>query len=512
MSERRPLKISINALGGQGGGVLANWIVKVAEAAGFIAQLTSVPGVAQRTGATIYYVELFPEELAATKNAAPILALMPAPGDVDIVLACELMEAGRAMMRGFVTDKTILIASRHRTYAVSEKIKLGDGRQTGDDIIAAAEKAAGRFIFTDMEAAAAAAGAVISAVMFGALAGAGALPIERERFEDVIRKSRRAVDENLSGFEKGFAGAQENGVAKETRKSAQSAAPADEGAASIAVHPLLMRMKSDLPSSTHFTVREGLKKLVDYQDVKYADLFLDRLAQIHEVDKDCGGEKRDWRLTRDAAKHLSLWMAFEDTIRVADLKTRASRFSRFREDVRAGDEQIVQVFEYMHPRIEEICDLLPAWMGARVLSTSWLRAALGVFFKTGRRIPTTKVHGFLLLNFIGSLKFMRRVSLRYKIENARISDWLQSIEETARADYALACEIAGLQRLIKGYGETHERGLRNFAKLTARLDDIKNCAAPADILASLKIAALADEGGIALDAAIARLKPSQRAA
>ena len=60
MSERRPIKISINALGGQGGGVLANWIVKVAESAGYIAQLTSVPGVAQRTGATIYYVELFP--------------------------------------------------------------------------------------------------------------------------------------------------------------------------------------------------------------------------------------------------------------------------------------------------------------------------------------------------------------------------------------------------------------------------------------------------------------------
>lgn len=511
MIERRPIKISINALGGQGGGVLANWIVKVAEAAGFIAQLTSVPGVAQRTGATIYYLELFPEELAAKKNTAPILALMPAPGDVDIVLACELMEAGRAMMRGFVTDRTTLIASRHRTYAVSEKIKLGDGRETGTDIIAAAEKSAGRFILADMESAAAAAGAVISAVMFGALAGSRALPIERQRFEEIIRKSGRSVDENLNGFEKGFAGAQET-AAKETHTPASNAAPADENGASVAVRPLLTRMKNELSSPTHFTVREGLKKLVDYQDIKYADLFLDRLVQIHGVDKESGGDTRDWRLTRDVAQHLSLWMAFEDTIRVADLKTRSSRFVRFREDVRADEDQIIHVSEYMHPRIEEICDLMPAWLGATVLSTPWMRGALGVFLKKGRRIQTTKLHGFLLLNFMGSLKFMRRASLRYKTENTRIIKWLQLIEQTARDDYALACEVASLQRLIKGYGETHARGLANFATLTSLLGDIKSSAAPADALASLKIAALADEDGIALKAAIARLKPGKQAA
>ena len=416
------------------------------------------------------------------------------------------------MMRGFVTEQTTLIASRHRTYAVSEKIMLGDGRQTGDDIIAAAEKSAGRFILADMETAAADAGAVISAVMFGALAGSGALPIEREHFEEIIRKSRRAVDANLSGFEKGFAGAQENGGAKETCNPASKAAPAEENAASISVRRLLVRMRRELHLSTHFNVREGLKKLVDYQDVSYADLFLDRLAKIHEVDKECGGKKRDWRLTRDAAKHLSLWMAFEDTIRVADLKTRSSRFARFREDVRADEGQIVHVSEYMHPRIEEICDLMPAWLGVRVLSTPWLRGALGVFFKKGRRIPTTKIRGFLLLNFMGSLKFLRRGSLRYKTENARITDWLQLIEDTARADYALACEIAGLQRLIKGYGETHARGLANCSTLISLLDKVKAQAAPAQCLAALKTAALADEEGNALRAAIGKLAPGAVAA
>lgn len=57
---QRALTLAIVALGGEGGGVLADWIVAVAEQAGHYAQSTSVAGVAQRTGATVYYVEIYP--------------------------------------------------------------------------------------------------------------------------------------------------------------------------------------------------------------------------------------------------------------------------------------------------------------------------------------------------------------------------------------------------------------------------------------------------------------------
>ena len=49
----RTLKLTIAALGGQGGGVLTDWLIAIAEANDYIVQSTSVPGVAQRTGATI---------------------------------------------------------------------------------------------------------------------------------------------------------------------------------------------------------------------------------------------------------------------------------------------------------------------------------------------------------------------------------------------------------------------------------------------------------------------------
>src|SRR5467141_2823910 len=80
----RAITIAIVAMGGEGGGVLADWIVDLAEHAGYLAQTTSVPGVAQRTGSTVYYIEIFPKGAAVAANKAPILALMPVPGELDI--------------------------------------------------------------------------------------------------------------------------------------------------------------------------------------------------------------------------------------------------------------------------------------------------------------------------------------------------------------------------------------------------------------------------------------------
>src|SRR5579872_2816373 len=131
---RRRITIAIMALGGQGGGVLADWIIDMATRENYVAQGTSVPGVAQRTGATIYYIELFPKS-----DRPPVLALSPMPGDVDVIIAAELMEAGRAILRGFVDrDRTTLIASTHRIYAISEKSAMGDGLANRDYVLHAA--------------------------------------------------------------------------------------------------------------------------------------------------------------------------------------------------------------------------------------------------------------------------------------------------------------------------------------------------------------------------------------
>src|SRR5271156_144590 len=214
----RPVCIAVMAMGGQGGGVLADWIVELAESQGWHAQSTSVPGVAQRTGATIYYVEMLPPK----GGRAPILSLMPAQGEVDIVLATELMEAGRSILRGLVTpDRSTLIASTHRLFAVAEKERPGDGIADPAVVMEATEVAAKRVIAFDMEAVATRNNSVISACMFGALAASGTLPFPRESFEAIIKAGGRGIEPSLNAFR----AAHDQTVAPPTVPSAAVAKP-----------------------------------------------------------------------------------------------------------------------------------------------------------------------------------------------------------------------------------------------------------------------------------------------
>ncbi|MDG2534203.1 indolepyruvate oxidoreductase subunit beta family protein [Sphingomonas sp. HITSZ_GF] len=475
MAERKRIAIAVLGLGGQGGGVLADWIVQLGERNGYVAQGTSVPGVAQRTGATIYYIEMIP-----AGADAPVLSLTPIPGDVDVVVASELMETGRAILRGFVSKDTVLIGSTHRVYAISEKSAMGDGRASSERIVAAANERAKRFIGFDMEAASERAGTVISSVLFGALAGSGALPFPREAFEAAIRAGGKGVEASLKGFASGFDAAQ--GKLAEAEAATGSPEPTTEAGRTFAA-----RLRERLPAEAHGFATEGVKRLMDYQDAGYAALYLDRLESLDGTPE----------LIAEAARHLALWMSYEDTIRVADLKVRASRFARVRGEVKASDDQIVQLTEYMHPRLEEICETLPAGIGRRILASKTWSRQLAPLFTKGRHVETTSLRWFLMLSLLAGWRRRRRGTLRYQIEQARIEDWL-ALVRAAAPDAAI--ELVRCQRLIKGYGETFERGLGNYQRIVARWQAGGLDAAG---LRRLREAALADEEGVALTEALA---------
>lgn len=469
------LTIAILGLGGQGGGVLADWVVQLGEANGYVAQGTSVPGVAQRTGATIYYVEMIP-----AGDSEPVLALTPVPGDVDVVVASELMEAGRAILRGFVGEQTVLIGSTHRVYAIDEKSALGDGRASGERIVAAAQERSKRFIGFDMDAAADRAGTVISSVMFGALAGSEALPFPRSAYEAAIRAGGKAVEASLKGFEAGF------DAARGCPEPALVPAPAD-APTSPAGRALLARIEEQLPAAAHAFARHGVRRLMDYQDAAYAELYLDRLTALGA----------DPAVLSEAARHLALWMAYDDTIRVADLKVRDTRFARVRGEVKAKPDQIVAVTEYMHPRLEEICETLPRWLGGRILASQRLSGWLAPFFRKGRHVETTSVRWFVMLWLLAGLRRWRRGTLRYAHEQARIENWLALVRGAA-PDVGL--ELVKCQRLIKGYGDTFARGLGNYSRIVERY---RTRALDAAGIRRLREAALADEDGVALEQALA---------
>jgi indolepyruvate ferredoxin oxidoreductase beta subunit len=506
-SNLRPIKIAILAMGGEGGGVLADWIIDLAEHADYLAQTTSVPGVAQRTGATIYYLELFPRAAARARGKDPVLALVPVPGDVDVVIASELMEAGRAVQRGFVTpDCTTLIASTHRVYSMTERIALADGRVDAASLREACALAAKRLIAFDMAGLAEATGSVISAVLFGALAGANLLPFPRAAFEGAIERGGVGVAASLSAFRAGFEAA-----AGRSTTAAPAAAPVATSAtteqpASLAA--LIDEAARTYPQAADI-VRAGVERAADYQDLGYAGRYLARLASIAPFarDRDDGD-----RLVAETARQLALAMAYEDTIRVAELKIRASRFARVREEVRLADGQLLQIAEFMHPRVQEIADTLPAGLGRWLMETPWARRLVERLTKSGKIVKTTSLRGFLLLYLVASLKPLRPRSLRFAAEQAAIDQWLGVVRDTAKTDATLAVEVAEARNLVRGYGDTHERGRERFDALIGVLPQVTSLPDAAARLAALRKAAEADETGAELTRAIGTLPKLSQAA
>ena len=491
-----PISIAVLAMGGQGGGVLVDWIVALAESQGFVAQSTSVPGVAQRTGATIYYVEMI---RAHADGRYPVLALAPMPGKVDIVIGAELMEAGRAMQRGLVTpERTTLIASSHRSYAVQEKIAPGDGIADDGKVYRAAQVAAKRFIAFDMAALAEQTGSAISAVMFGALAASNALPLPRSAYEAAIRKSGVGVEASLRAFAAGFDGAMKPTVPAEP--NAGTEAPRLQPIGDAQFDRLVGRARAEFPADAHPMLAAGLQRVVDFQDIDYGREYLDLVTTFLPFKRGA-----DAALICAAAKYIAVAMAYDDVIRVADLKTRASRFNRVRAEVAAAPGQLVDITEFMHPRMEEVIGTLPERLGLWLEARPRLCRALDRVVNRGRRVRTTTIRWFLSLYVLAGLRRFRRGTLRHKREVAHRDAWLEAARAAAASNEALAKAIIELRRLVKGYSDTHARGLSKFDRALAAAVRLSDRSDAVDWVRRLRDAALMDEDGKALDGAIATI-------
>ena len=495
MSSDCAITIAILAMGGEGGGVLADWLVDLAEQNGYLAQTTSVPGVAQRTGATVYYLELFPES-GVPPGLHPVMALSPVPGEVDIVIASELMEAGRALQRGLVTaNRTTFIASTHRVYSMTERTAMGDGRVSSDKLLEGGQAAAKHFISADFAKLAEETGSLISPTLYGALAATGRLPFGRAQFEATITRGGVGVQSSLKAFAAGFAVAQASSTPTEAAAPAPAIAPMPPVGKRLA--GLAERIQQHFPPACHATLGAGIVRLADYQDVAYAARYLDRLQPLLTRMPADGELAAD--LLDETARHLALWMSYEDTVRVADLKTRRSRFARVGSEVRLSSKQHLGINEFLHPRVEEIADTLPAALGRWLLVTPWARACVAPFTRKGRVVQTSSIRGYLLLYAIAAMRPLRPGSLRFQIEQQRIGDWLARIEQLALTQPALALEVARAQRLVNGYGDTHARGWYSFERVMAKLPQLQTSPQGAQQLRDLSNAALADDSGQALD-------------
>ena len=441
----RPICVLLGALGGQGGGVLADWLVEAAHHAGYPAQATSTPGVAQRTGATTYYFELFPDK---EPPGEPIFTLFPGTGDLDIMAALEPTEAGRALERGYVTKSTTVITGLERVYSTAEKMAAGDGTINDKPMMKNLETASDNLIRLDVGRLAGDTASRINSVMFGAIVGSGILPLTDEDGRVAIREKGVAVTSNLKGYDVGLEAARVGGSAPtpDPERPYKSAPASFE------------KQISNYPKYLQEMVGHGISKLVDYQDEAYATLYLERLGTVLALDSD-----PSLKLTEEIAKRLAIWMSFEDVIRVAQLKTRPGRLDRIRGELGVDRDTPLRLTDYFKPGRDEFIGILPPFLSWIVPKWKMLERGKGVAL----HIPTGTAFGFALLKILASLKFLRRRSIQYVEEQENILTWLGAVKEAVKTDYDLACRTAELSIWARGYGNVRRNGQEMLTNMFA---------------------------------------------
>jgi len=432
----QPLTLLIAALGGEGGGKLMNWLVAAARNSGLQVQATSVPGVAQRTGSTSYYLEISELQTPAVFN------LVPLPGRVDIVVCSELMETARMMQLGYVSaERTTLIASTSRVFATAEKISLTDGRFDSERIRAAAAELSMQHCLIDLQQLATDNNTYISTTLFGALAGAGVLPWSLDVSRQVLADEANSAN-NLAGFEAAVTAARHSretisSIAEETDKSQQ-------------VHSLEALMSI------------AKNRLTEYQDEQYAELYrsrMDRLIALSDPSQSQYGE-----VLEETARRLANWMAYEDIAWVAELKTRRERFEQIRSECGVDEQQIVRITDYLKPRAEEIADMLPLAWGKKI-HDHLQNGKSSPLFGAVTSAVSNAAWGYWLLRVTAKLKRWRRASFRYINEQEEIENWLENIALSLPQSAAFTLALAELPRVRKGYSDTLSRGISAYKKI-----------------------------------------------
>ena len=523
----QPISILLCALGGEGGGVLADWLVEAARHGGFAAQATSIPGVAQRTGATTYYLEIFPTPVSELGSRRPVFGLNPLPGRLDLLVSSELLETARQISLGLCSaDRTLLISASNRALTTHEKMQMGDGRMDDAALLQLLQQHSHASHVLDMVALTRQAGTVVSAVMLGCIAASSALPLRREDFEFAVHEGTAKKHQSASqqASLRGFALAWDAIHAQSSQSKfvdavLTSAAPSSS-LPSANSSSLSSELATTFPPAMHEVLGLGVARLMDYQGAAYVSLYTQRLREVLASEKRNGFD-RACAVTKETARWLALWMAFDDIVRVADLKSRASRWQRVRTEVKAKADDVLKVYDHFKPGVPEFAALLPKVLALPLLRWDRQRSAQGLIpLALPIKIGSHSVFGMVMLRVLASFKWLRVLGNRYYEEQAMIDDWLKAVVRGAQEDVNLGLALAQCGQLIKGYGTTNERGRDNLLHILRHLAphdvSVDSSARTAETSRDLqehlqkrisaindaRQAALRDAGGIALDQAL----------
>ncbi|MCX7642785.1 MAG: indolepyruvate oxidoreductase subunit beta family protein [Armatimonadetes bacterium] len=474
-----PITVLVAAVGGQGGQLFSQWLFDAAKEAGFYPTGVGLPGLSQREGATVYYLEFFAEP-----EATALFSPFPEKGKVQVLIGLELLELLRAVREGYLAEDGVIIGSTHRVLTTDEKLPIWGNFVTSEQVLPILRQRSKQCVAFDAVQAAKLAGLselAANAILFGALASSGALPFPVEAFRRAIEHYGIAVSFNLRAFE---FGSRYREWLPQLQKLDDFATQEWESLPEPKLPTELQRELEALSIDDELAkiLRHAAKWLCHYQDARYFARYLDCVRAIYERENG-QGTKEGLLVTKEVARILATRMAYEDAIRVAQLKTQRQRFERLKKEHQIGNETVYRVVDFFSPDWDELTGLLP-FGGARgegegtrneeselpelpSQSEELKRASLQM------KIETSSLTGYLLLKVLQLLKPLRPYSRRFKREWAAINEWIEAVKQAIDKDYDLAFLVARSGELVRGYGRTRRKTLALWRTFAAFLNALE---------------------------------------
>lgn len=449
MSGVKSVRVLIGTVGGQGGGVLSDWLVRGLLNAGWDAMSIGLLGLSQRAGTVTYYCEATSE-----RRDSPVRSVFAVPGDVNLILGQELLELGRLLAGGYASDDCVIVGNTARTYTTLEKMPAEDGIYDSEIIVAAARRLAPQQNYLcDSQAVVTSQGlpAVSSnALLLGIAVASPVIDLPEEPFLEAIRASGVTVEANVAAFQLGHRLQRSGGLPG--ARAGEAVVPL----ASSGGTPSVSTPTDGVPASARRHLAIAVDQLTDYQDRAYAQRYVDHVQGLASLP----GMKAE--TVAAFARFGALWLAYEDIPRVAQLKTREDRFARVLREHGVTSRQAVVITEYMAPDTEQLLGMLPVPL-ARGLQR--LGRRLWKDFDT-RAYPicvqSSSVSGYWTLRLLAALRRWRQRSLRFAEEMHRFDAWLATIRQQHRQSPLRGQLAAEAGRVVKGYGRVRGLALKDL--------------------------------------------------
>jgi hypothetical protein len=188
---------------------------------------------------------------------------------------------------------------------------------------------------------------------------------------------------------------------------------------------------------------DAIHLLIDYQGTSYADLYVHRLRRF------VGKQGVDDAMFAEIARLMAVRMAYEDPIRIAQLKLAQLN--------QASGSPAVEIRKFT---LEELIGALPAVVSEYVLYAldwaGWSNKRVSIRFSTASRF------GIRRLKIEAGLRRWRLFSVRYAKERVWVERWLHMIDRSLTKQPQAAPAIVQTATMIKGYGDVYRQGLADW--------------------------------------------------